>query len=334
MKNLVEVRNLTTHYSRPLGFLSKKVITVKAVNNISFEIPEGKTVGLVGESGCGKTTVGKSIIRLIDPLSGNIFFDGEDIMNKSLLEMRLLRKKMQIFFQDTYNSLNPRMTVQEIIKEPLIIYNCCENKAEINKKVLAIMNLVGLSSHQMKKYPHEFSGGQRQRIGIARALILNPKLIIADEPVSALDVSIQAQIINLLLDIQEEMKLAYLFISHDLRIIKFVSDFIIIMYLGKIIETADAIELYKNPLHPYSQFLLSSVPVPDPEYKRVKKILKGDIPSPTNIPVGCAFHTRCPEVKKICRIEEPLLKGVSNGHKIACHLYFHENIKYVSEIGK
>lgn len=319
MKNLVEVKNLKTYYSRPLSFLGKNFLTVKAVNDISFVIPEGKTVGLVGESGCGKTTAGKSILRLIEPTSGNIFFDGEDILKKTESEIRDLRKKMQIFFQDPYSSLNPHMTAGEIICEPLIIYKIYNSSSERHKRVLTIMNLVGLSSQQMKKYPHEFSGGQRQRIGIARALVLNPKLIIADEPVSALDVSIQSQIINLLLDLQEEFKLTYLFISHDLRIVEYISDYIVIMYLGKIVEIASVKELYKNPMHPYTQSLLTAIPVPDPEYKKTRKILEGDIPSPSHIPDGCNFHTRCPEAEEICKNIEPALIDIMDGHLVSCH---------------
>ncbi|MBI4650634.1 ATP-binding cassette domain-containing protein [Candidatus Desantisbacteria bacterium] len=319
MKNLVEVKNLKTYYSRPLSFFGKKFFTVKAVNDISFVIPEGKTVGLVGESGCGKTTAGKSILRLIEPTSGNIFFEGEDILKKTESEIRNLRKKMQIFFQDPYSSLNPHMTAEEIISEPLIIYKTYNSYAERHKRVLTIMNHVGLSSQQMKKYPHEFSGGQRQRIGIARALVLNPKLIIADEPVSALDVSIQSQIINLLLDLQEEFKLTYLFISHDLRIVEYISDYIVIMYLGKIVEIAPVKELYKNPMHPYTQSLLTAIPIPDPEYKKTRKLLEGDIPSPSHVPDGCNFHTRCPEAEEMCKNIEPALIDITDGYLVSCH---------------
>ncbi|MBI5417495.1 ATP-binding cassette domain-containing protein [Candidatus Poribacteria bacterium] len=318
MNNLVEVKNLKTYYSRSVGFLNKKNLVVKAVNDVSFNIPKGKTVGLVGESGCGKTTIGKSLLRLIEPTSGKILYKDENILDKTQIELRVLREKMQIFFQDPYSSLNPRMTIQEIIEEPLVIHKNWD-KSERNKQVLSILNLVGLSSRQTKKYPHEFSGGQRQRIGIARALILNPDFIIADEPVSALDVSIQAQIINLLLDLQEELKLTYLFISHDLRIIEYVSDFIIIMYLGKIVEMASVKDLYENPLHPYTQSLLASIPVPDPEHKKAKKILEGDIPSPANVPSGCSFHTRCPEARELCRITEPIQKEVFHEHMVSCH---------------
>ncbi|MBI5207277.1 MAG: ATP-binding cassette domain-containing protein [Candidatus Firestonebacteria bacterium] len=319
MENLIEVKNLKTYYSLPSGFFSKKIITVKAVDDISFVIPKGKTVGLVGESGCGKTTVGKSILRLIPATSGKILYKGEDILEKTETEMRTLCQKMQIFFQDPYGSLNPRMTVEEIVGEPLIIHKLYSNRKERYKRVLSMMNTVGLGSWHMKKYPHEFSGGQRQRIGIARALILNPDLVIADEPVSAIDVSIQAQIINLLLDLSEELKLTYLFISHDLRIIQYVSDYVIVMYLGKIMEISEASSLYKKPLHPYTQSLLASIPIPDPEYKKVRKILEGDIPSPIDIPDGCRFYSRCPEKEELCKIKEPELKEMETGHFAACH---------------
>lgn len=317
---LLRVSNLKKYYPIQGGILSKTVGYVKAVDDISFSVNRGETFGLVGESGCGKSTTGRSILRLIEPTAGEIEFDGHSITSLSPEKMRLLRKDMQIVFQDPYASLNPRHTVEFILTEPLRVHGIGSNK-ERSKRVDQILEVVGLSSYHAKRYPHEFSGGQRQRIGIARALMLNPKLIIADEPVSALDVSIQSQILNLMQDLQDEFDLTYLFIAHDLSVVKHISDRVGVMYLGQLVEVADKDELFNNPLHPYTKALLSSIPVADPDARLERIVLQGDVPSPANPPGGCAFHTRCPHVMDICRKEKPKLVDVGNGHLVACHLY-------------
>ncbi|MDD3782934.1 MAG: dipeptide ABC transporter ATP-binding protein [Limnochordia bacterium] len=317
---LLEVRNLVKHFPIRQGIIfSKQVGAVQAVDDISFTVRKGETLGLVGESGCGKTTTGRLILRLIEPTSGDIIFDGKNIPQLPKDEMRELRKEMQIIFQDPYGSLNPRMTVGDIIGEPLHIHKLARG-AEREKRVRELLEVVGLSAFHARRFPHEFSGGQRQRIGIARALAVRPRLIICDEPVSALDVSIQAQVINLLQDLQKEFDLTYIFIAHDLAVVKHISDRVAVMYLGKIVELTDKNELYRNPKHPYTQALLSAIPEADPTIKKERILLKGDVPSPINPPKGCRFHTRCPKVMDICKVEEPEFVDSGNGHFVACHL--------------
>ncbi|MEN3011403.1 MAG: ABC transporter ATP-binding protein [Dictyoglomus thermophilum] len=321
---IIEVKNLKKYFPIKRGIiLSKHVGDVKAVDDVSFYIRKGETLGLVGESGCGKSTVARTIIRLLEPTDGQIIFDGSDITKLSNKDLRKIRKDMQIIFQDPYSSLNPRMTVSEIIGEPLEVHGIVRNSQEKEKRVQELLELVGLAPYHATRYPHEFSGGQRQRIGIARVLALNPKFIVADEPTSALDVSIRSQIINLMQDLQKEFKLTYLFISHDLAVIRHICDRIAVMYLGKIVEIANNDDLYNSPLHPYTQALLSAIPIPDPEVaeKRKKIVLTGDVPSPVNPPSGCRFHPRCPSVMDICSKEEPILKEINPGHFVACHLY-------------
>ena len=319
-EKLLEVKNLVKHFPVRGGVFSRVRAHVRAVDGISFDIEESETLGLVGESGCGKSTAGRTILRLLEPTSGEIKFRGTNIVGLEREKMRLLRREMQIIFQDPYASLNPRMTVGSIVGEPLTIHKIAKGK-ERDEKVAAILEKVGLRPEHMRRYPHEFSGGQRQRIGIARALALNPKLIIADEPVSALDVSIQAQVINLLEDLQEEFGIAYLVISHDLSVVQHICDRIAVMYLGEIVEVAGADELVMSPRHPYSEALLSAVPVPDPSASNKKKriILRGDVPSPVNPPSGCRFHTRCPYKEDKCSVEAPPLRVISGGHLTACH---------------
>ena len=317
---LLEVKNLVKHFPITQGvLLSKKVGAVQAVDDVRFSVQKGETLGLVGESGCGKSTTGRVILRLIEATSGEVRFDGQNILELSPKEMRELRKDMQIIFQDPYASLNPRMTVGDIIAEPLKIHGMAKGR-ERQKRVQELLDVVGLAAYHARRYPHEFSGGQRQRIGIARALAVKPKLIICDEPVSALDVSIQAQVINLLQDLQKEFGLTYLFIAHDLSVVKHISDRVAVMYLGKIVELADKNELFDNPLHPYTQALMTAIPVPDPTYKRERIILQGDVPSPINPPRGCRFHTRCPKAMDICKAEEPEYREVGLKHWAACHL--------------
>ncbi|ADQ05176.1 oligopeptide/dipeptide ABC transporter, ATPase subunit [Caldicellulosiruptor owensensis OL] len=313
---LIEVKNLKKYFSVKMG-LGKKAY-IKAVDDVSFFIKKGETLGLVGESGCGKSTTGRTIIRLYEPTSGQIIFKGEDITKKDMLPYR---KFMQMIFQDPYASLNPRMTVGDIIGEPLEIHNIAKGN-EKKERVQELLRLVGLSSEHANRYPHEFSGGQRQRIGIARALAVEPEFIICDEPISALDVSIQAQIVNMLEDLQQKFSLTYLFIAHDLSMVKHISSRVGVMYLGKLVELAESNELYSNPLHPYTQALLSAIPIPDPKIskERTRIILEGDVPSPLNPPIGCRFRTRCKYAFDRCKEEEPVLKDVGSGHYVACHL--------------
>ncbi|WP_062351336.1 ABC transporter ATP-binding protein [Bacillus kwashiorkori] len=320
-KPLLTVKNLKQHFPIKGGFLGRTVNHVKAVDDISFTIYEGETVSIVGESGCGKSTTGRAILRLDEPTSGEVYFQGENVLTLSNRKMRKLRKEMQIIFQDPYASLNPRQTVKQILEEALAIQKVVRKK-ERNDRVLDLLEKVGIAAYQADRYPHEFSGGQRQRIGIARALSVDPKLIICDEAVSALDVSIQAQVLNLLKSLQKEFKLTYLFISHDLGVVRHISDRIIVMYLGKIVETGDKHSIFENPQHPYTKALLSAIPVPDPERKKERIILKGDVPSPINPPSGCRFHTRCPFATDLCKTKEPVLTTedhMKESHQAACH---------------
>lgn len=313
---LVEVEHLKQYFQVRSGF---KNMTLKAVDDVSFCIKPGETLGLVGESGCGKTTVGRSLLHLYDPTGGTVRFEGEEVTKKNIQRMRA---KMQMVFQDPYSSLDPRMTAEDIIGEPLDVHHLCANRRERRDKVISLMELVGLNSEHATRYAHEFSGGQRQRIGIARALAVDPKFIVCDEPVSALDVSIQAQVINMFEDLQSQLGVAYLFIAHDLLVVQHISNRIAVMYLGHVVELADANELMSDPKHPYTQSLLSAVPIPDPRTARKKNriVLEGDVPSPLNMPSGCPFRTRCPYAREICAQEMPPLKEESAGHFVACHL--------------
>lgn len=314
---LLEVRNLKQYFDINMGFLRSKPL--KAVDDVSFSIKKGETLGLVGESGCGKTTVGRSILHLYQPTGGEVIYNGEKIQSKASLKE--YRKKATMVFQDPYSSLNPRMTVSDIVAEPLDVHNLCTSRNERSERVLQLLQLVGLNSEHASRYAHEFSGGQRQRIGIARALAVNPEFIVCDEPVSALDVSIQAQVINMFDDLQDRLGLTYLFIAHDLLVVRHISDRIAVMYLGKMVELADAEEIYKHPLHPYSRSLLSAVPLPDPKKARENKriVLSGDIPSPLNAPSGCPFRTRCPYATDECAGSMPAFNEVESGHFVACH---------------
>jgi oligopeptide/dipeptide ABC transporter ATP-binding protein len=317
-KILLEATNIVKHFPIKGGVFMKEIAAVKAVDGVSLTIDEGETVGLVGESGCGKTTFGRAILRLEEPTSGEIYFEGESILTYDKNKMQALRENMQIIFQDPFSSLNPRKTVAHIIGEPLLVHGMRSRKKR-EEKVLELLRIVGLRKEHMRRYPHQFSGGQRQRIGVARALALHPKLIVCDEAVSALDVSIQAQVINLLKDLQDEFGLTYLFISHDLSVVEYVSDRVAVMYLGKIVEFAPSQALYRTPLHPYTQALLSAVPVPDPALKSNQRIiLKGDVPSPIDPPPGCSFHPRCLFAKDICSQREPEFREIRNKHFVAC----------------
>lgn len=316
---LLDVRDLKKYFPVKGGVLSKTVGYVYAVDGVSFSLREGESLGLVGESGCGKSTTARAILRLIEPSSGEIFFEGRDLCKLDDREMRSMRRYMQIVFQDPYASLDPRRTVGEIVGEPLEAFKV-GTKKERQERVAYLLEKVGLSPEHARRYPHEFSGGQRQRIGIARALALNPKLVIGDEPVSALDVSIQAQVINLLEDLQQEFRLSYIIIAHDLAVVEHICDRIAVMYLGRIVEIARDKDLYTSPLHPYTIALLSAIPMPDPNVTKKRIILEGDVPNPMHPPPGCNFHTRCSHAKEICRASVPTLKDVGDGHLVACHL--------------
>ncbi|AJA47153.1 oligopeptide transport ATP-binding protein AppF [Clostridium pasteurianum DSM 525 = ATCC 6013] len=321
METMLEVKNLNKYFTKKVGFFGGKQQVVKAVDNVNLKIKKGETLGLVGESGCGKTTTGRTIARIYDPTAGNIIFRGQDIAKLSQKEIKPIRKCMQMIFQDPYASLNPRMTISEIIRTPLDVHNLY-TKEERKEKVKELLNIVGFNSEHGNRYPHELSGGQRQRVGIARALAVEPEFIICDEPISALDVSIQAQIINTLEDLKNTLNLTYLFIAHDLSMVKHISDNIGVMYLGNIVETAGSDELYKNPVHPYTQTLLSAIPLPDPRKAKERKriMLEGEVPSPINPPTGCKFHTRCKYAEKVCSEIAPELKDCGNNHRVACHL--------------
>lgn len=320
MEPLLQVNNLKKYFPVRKGIIRRTVGHVKAVDDVSLTLYDGETLGLVGESGCGKSTLGRTVLQLLKPSAGEVLYKGKDIAKLSFRELRPLRKEIQMVFQDPYSSLNSRKTIRSILQEPLKIHRLYTAK-EREEKMIEIMELVGLNRAFADRFPHEFSGGQRQRIGIARALMLEPKLIIADEPVSALDVSVQAQVLNLMQDLQEKLNLTYLFIAHDLSVVKHFSDRVGVMYLGRMVELADKKSLYAKPLHPYTQALLSSVPVPKTGVKRERIILSGDVPNPQNPPNGCAFHERCHACMDICKTERPSLKELAQGHYVACHLY-------------
>ena len=318
---LLRVKDLVKRFPIKGGILGRTVDQVHAVDGVSFELQAGETLGVVGESGCGKSTTGRCILRLIEPTSGQVWFEGKNVTTASKDELRALARDMQIIFQDPYASLNPRMTVGAIVGEALTIHKLTKTPREYDERIVQLLETVGLNADHMRRYPHEFSGGQRQRIGIARALAVSPKLVVCDEAVSALDVSIQAQVINLLEDLREQFSLTYIFIAHDLSVVEHISHRVAVMYLGRIVEIAKARDLYTSPKHPYTEALLSAVPIPDPQVKRVRIPLQGDVPSPIHPPPGCHFHTRCPIAQKgLCDVEKPVLKVSGDGHWVACHL--------------
>ena len=321
---ILRVEDLKVHFPVATGLFDRRpAATVKAVDGVSFTLRRGETLGLVGESGCGKSTTGLAVLRMLTPTAGRILFEGEDITALDQDRMRPIRRRMQMVYQDPYGSLNPRMTVRDIIGEPLEVHGLATDRVAFRERVAALIAMVGLLPAMADRYPHEFSGGQRQRIGIARALALEPSLILCDEPVSALDVSIQAQVVNLFLDLRERMGLSYVFIAHDLAVVRHVSHRIAVMYLGRIVEIATRDELYRDPLHPYTQALLAAIPIPDPELEatRPRQIIAGEVPSALNPPAGCRFHTRCPHVMEVCKREDPPLRGQPGGRAVACHLH-------------
>lgn len=316
---LVKISGLKKHFPIRKGFFNRQVGAVRALDGIDLTVREGETLGLVGESGCGKSTLGRVILRLLPATAGGVTFENKDVLAASEKEMKALRRHMQIVFQNPYASLDPRMTIRQIIQEPLEVHKAASG-SELRDRVLGLLDLVGLSKDMADRYPHEFSGGQRQRVGIARALALRPRLIVADEPVSALDVSVQAQILNLLMQLKSEFKLTYLFIAHNLDVVRYISDRIAVMYLGRIVELGECDEVYRMPLHPYSKALISAAPVPDPDFDRSNRILlTGDLPSPANPPPGCRFHTRCPMAREKCKVDDPELREITPGHFSACH---------------
>ncbi|EMT51529.1 oligopeptide/dipeptide ABC transporter ATPase [Brevibacillus borstelensis AK1] len=315
---LLVVKGLKKHFPFKKGMFSKETGYVRAVDGVDFTVYRGETLGIVGESGCGKSTTGQMILQLLEPTEGEIWFEGRNLSTLGKAEVRTLRQHLQMIFQDPYSSLNPRMRVEEIVAEPLRVHGTHKG-SELKEKVVELLRLVGLDAHHMSRHPHEFSGGQRQRIGIARALALNPSLIVCDEPVSALDVSIQSQVLNLLKKLQKELKLTYIFIAHGLPAVKHISDRIAVMYLGKIVELAERDELFANPRHPYTEALLSAVPIPDPTQRKERIVLQGDLPNPANPPSGCHFHTRCPYVQDVCRQTAPTLTEGTAGHFVSCH---------------
>ena len=326
MSKIIEIKDLTKHF-KIASKLGTKLDYVKAVNGVSFDVLEGETLGLVGESGCGKSTTGRLILRLLKPTSGDIFLEGKNINQISEKELRRIRKDIQVVFQNPYSALDPKMTIADILSEPLSIHKVV-HKYQYETEVKRLIHLVGLSEKDLRKFPHEFSGGQRQRIGIARAIATKPKFIICDEPVSALDVSVQSQILNLLTDLQSELNISYLFIAHGLNVIRHMSNKVGVMYLGKIVEIGDVEDIYSNPQHPYTKILLSSAPIPDPFNDREKVFVKGEVPSPINIPSGCAYHPRCEYVMEMCKSKTPFLRNINSKHKFACHLLeFNEEFK-------